>query len=75
MLSSENARKDCDMFYPKSIGGTAVVRFAAPIDISLIEKQPELTIREYQLPTPFFYLPNQFWKHKNHLVVIEALNL
>ena len=32
-------------------------------------------IGEYQLPPKFFYLPNQFWKHKNHIVVIEALGL
>ena len=31
--------------------------------------------QEYQLPPTFFYLPNQFWKHKNHMVVIEALGL
>jgi glycosyltransferase involved in cell wall biosynthesis len=30
---------------------------------------------EYKLPEHFFYLPNQFWKHKNHRVVIEALHL
>ena len=30
---------------------------------------------EYKLPEYFFYLPNQFWKHKNHRVVIEALHL
>jgi glycosyltransferase involved in cell wall biosynthesis len=29
----------------------------------------------YKLPEQFFYLPNQFWKHKNHRVVIEALHL
>jgi glycosyltransferase involved in cell wall biosynthesis len=23
----------------------------------------------------FFYLPNQFWSHKNHIVVFEAINL
>jgi glycosyltransferase involved in cell wall biosynthesis len=24
---------------------------------------------------PFFYLPNQFWKHKNHRIVFEALSI
>lgn len=75
MLSSEDARKDCEHFYPDAIGKTAVVHFAAPIPAELIENAPETVIREYQLPPQFFYLPNQFWKHKNHLVVIEALDL
>jgi glycosyltransferase involved in cell wall biosynthesis len=52
-----------------------VVRFAAPIPNELIEAVPEMVIPEYQLPQRFFYLPNQFWKHKNHMVVIEALGL
>ncbi len=30
---------------------------------------------EYSLPSRFFLLPNQFWRHKNHAVVIEALRL
>jgi glycosyltransferase involved in cell wall biosynthesis len=75
MLSSENSRKDCEHFYPAAVGNTAVVRFAAPIPAELIEDSPETVIREYQLPPHFFYLPNQFWKHKNHIVVIEALGL
>ena len=27
-----------------------------------------------KLPKNFFYLPNQFWRHKNHFVVLRALN-
>jgi glycosyltransferase involved in cell wall biosynthesis len=27
------------------------------------------------LPLQWFYLPNQFWAHKNHGIVIDALNL
>jgi glycosyltransferase involved in cell wall biosynthesis len=57
------------------IGNTAVVRFATPIPADLIDAFPEKVIQEYQLPPKFFYLPNQFWKHKNHMVVIEALGL
>jgi glycosyltransferase involved in cell wall biosynthesis len=29
----------------------------------------------YQLPQRYFYLPNQFWKHKNHRTVVEALRI
>lgn len=75
MLSSEDARKDCERFYSGATGHTSVVRFAAPIPAELIEELPERDIQEYRLPSKFFYLPNQFWKHKNHLVVIEALGL
>lgn len=30
---------------------------------------------KYRLPEHFAYLPNQFWAHKNHVVVFEALAL
>ena len=75
MLSSEDARRDCERFYPRSKGRTAVVQFAAFISSDLMEASPEKVVQEYGLPSRFFYLPNQFWRHKNHLVVIEALSL
>jgi len=75
MLSSEDARKDCEHFYPGAIGNTVVVRFSAPIPEELIVKSPETVLDEYKLPEKFFYLPNQFWKHKNHILVIRALGL
>lgn len=75
MLSSEDARKDCERLYRRSAGRTTVVRFAAFISSDLIDTSPEKVVQEYRLPSKFFYLPNQFWKHKNHLMVIEALGL
>jgi glycosyltransferase involved in cell wall biosynthesis len=30
---------------------------------------------KYGFQGPFFFLPNQFWQHKNHRVVFEALRL
>ena len=27
------------------------------------------------MPSKYFYLPNQFWRHKNHRVVIDALTI
>lgn len=31
--------------------------------------------QKYGFREPFFFLPNQFWAHKNHKVVLEALKL
>lgn len=73
MLSSENARQDCEKFYPKSKGNTHVVSFAVPYkDVDLDSKE---VLNLYKLPNTFFFLPNQFWKHKNHLCVLEALKI
>lgn len=74
MLSSNDARTDCETFHPSTRGRIVVAKFAVKppqvqhrIDHNLLEK--------YRLPVNFIYLPNQFWKHKNHLGVIEALRL
>jgi len=74
MLSSNDARNDCERFYPASAGHTSVVHFSVPVDSSVLEQDPSATALEYDLPGQYFYLPNQFWKHKNHAVVIEALH-
>ena len=74
MLSSEDARNDCEKFYPASIGKTHVVRFAVSSASRISTKDAREIADSYNLPKYFFILPNQFWKHKNHTVVINALN-
>lgn len=72
MLSSESARRDCERFYPASRGRTVVVHFAVP---AIADPPDDTLARRYGLPDEFLYLPNQFWKHKNHGAIIEALAL
>ena len=71
MLSSEDAKNDCEQFYPKSKDKTHVVRFAVPYKETRHDSKDVLAL--YGLPKHFFFLPNQFWKHKNHKCVINAL--
>lgn len=75
MLSSLDAQVDCHRFYPATVRRTSVVSFAVrpaadPGPMALQE-----TLLKHGLPERFVYLPNQFWKHKNHICVIEALSL
>lgn len=73
LLSSQDAQRDCWHFYPASRGRTVVVPFSVlPVDSALPTEQ---LLERYGLPRRFLYLPNQFWKHKNHLLIIEALAL
>ena len=75
MLSSADSRETCERYYPATVGRTHVVRFAVPS----AHRPDAFTAREvcdiYGIPEHYFYLPNQFWQHKNHLLVIEALAL
>ena len=75
MLSSEDARKSCEQFYPSSCGRTHVVRFAVQLDEAILALDQEEVRARHGLPESYIYLPNQFWKHKNHRIVIEALAL
>lgn len=73
MLSSDDARNDCERFYPSTRGRTHVVRFAVPSSSAIDATSARVVADGYGLPETFFFLPNQFWKHKNHECVIRAL--
>ena len=75
MLSSEDARRDCERFYPSTVGRTRAVRFAVPAGLALAPDQARATADRYGLPQHFFFMPNQLSKHKNHLLVLDALAL
>ncbi len=75
LVSSEDARHDCEEFYPLSKGKIAVLPFVVRIDSHALGENPDAVRRKYNLPKKYFFLPNQFWKHKNHLGIIEALRI
>ena len=74
LLSSEDARTDCHHFYPQSVGRTAVARFAVHPALEPGETDPAVGAG-HGLPDRYFYLPNQYWVHKNHSRVVDALAL
>lgn len=75
LVSSEDARQDCEQFCPTAKGNIAVLPFAVKIEAKMLEQRPEIIRQKYHLPEKFLFLPNQFWKHKNHLGIIESLKL
>jgi len=75
MVSSASALADLKRFYPGLANGVSVVRFATEPPASLLTTNPSDVIASYGLPPHYFYLPNQFWRHKNHRVVVAALDL
>ena len=75
MVSSQDAKRDCEKFYPRSIGRVDAIPFAVKINDAVNNAELQKIRGLYGLPEKFFFMPNQFWKHKNHLNVIEAMNL
>jgi glycosyltransferase involved in cell wall biosynthesis len=75
MLSSDDARRACIRLYPESVNRAHTVHFAIlPPPVMPLERARALT-RKVGLDEPFFFLPNQFWRHKNHGLVVEAMAL
>ena len=74
ILSSDDARRDFETFAPQAACKARVLRFAAlPQDHrSLSRADVEHT---YGIDRPYFYVPNQFWVHKNHQCLIDALKI
>jgi len=75
MLSSEDSRQACEHYYPSTAGRTRTVRFAVPAGALPQPGQARAIADYYGLPADYVFLANQFWKHKNHLLVVEALAL
>ncbi|HEY9784856.1 MAG TPA: glycosyltransferase [Candidatus Obscuribacterales bacterium] len=74
IVTSGDVLKDLNHFAPGNNKGV-IVRFAASIPPEAFEGEPARVCQGYNLPQKFFHLPNQFWKHKNHMLVLEALAL
>lgn len=75
MVSSEDAKADALRYYRAPESRVHVVRFAVPYVGEPNAEERQQAIKKYQLPDKFFFLPNQFWNHKNHELVIDALAL
>lgn len=75
MLSSSDSRRSCELFYPYCRSRTHTVRFAVPPPRTFDFKEARTVADRYNLPEKYFFMPNQFWRHKNHKLVIEALDI
>lgn len=75
VFSSQDALSDFCRLYPNSIARKFVIPFAVTHDKSYLEIDKHLLLSKYNLPPRFFISPNQFWAHKNHKVIIGAMEL
>ena len=75
IFSSNVAKCDAEKFYPAYSEKFRLLHFVP--DIEDISDLPDIiTLKEkYQIKGPYFIVPNQFWIHKNHSVIIDALSI
>lgn len=71
VLSSENAKSDFIKFYPRYQVNIAVIPFATVLPD--FENIPiNSLLGKFGIGARYFMAPNQFWAHKNHMVILKA---
>ncbi len=75
VLSSQSAQEDFARFYPAAARKSFVLRFPTVVEESWFESDPTALVKSRGLPERFFMVANQFWQHKNHRAVFEALGI
>ncbi|OSQ24984.1 hypothetical protein CCON61_04820 [Campylobacter concisus] len=77
VLSSFDALKDMKKFAPNYKDKARVLQFVSQPNsryFELDEHDKSLLLQNYEIKDDFFYIPNQFWKHKNHMMIFEAIS-
>ena len=74
VVSSNDSMHHLKRFYPNTKASIVVLQFVSVINRDSITPFSILKDR-FQITGPYFIVSNQFWQHKNHLVVLEALKL
>ncbi len=75
ILSSQMAQQDFNNLYPQAASRSRVMNFASSPEPEWFQLDPKVTQQKYGLPDFFFLVSNQFWQHKDHGVVIEAMGV
>lgn len=75
IVSSLAAQTDLSTFYPTYAERSRVLQFVADVDTQLTCPTLSEIKEKYAIKTAYFHLPNHFWVHKNHYVVINALRI
>ncbi|MFT8351716.1 glycosyltransferase [Clostridium saccharoperbutylacetonicum] len=77
VLSSNDAKDAYEKLYPNAISKVVVIPFVSYID-DLVDKIDDHFVKsvlsKYEIEKEYIYLPNQFWKHKNHITVFKSIN-
>ncbi|MCG3710613.1 glycosyltransferase [Aliarcobacter butzleri] len=76
VLSSYDALNDFNNFAVEYKDKAKVLQFVSQPDkkyFELTEDNKVALLNKYNLVNEFYYMPNQFWKHKNHMIVFEAV--
>jgi glycosyltransferase involved in cell wall biosynthesis len=76
LFSSRDAESTFRSLHPQYAFRSAAIPFPSTLALQSLPGLADGTTREkYHLPEKFLFVPNQFWKHKNHPAVIRAIRI
>lgn len=75
VFSSNNALDDFNRFYPNNKNRKEVLRFVSIVDDNYLNIDISQLKKKYNIEGKYFIAPNQFWKHKNHKIIVEAVKV
>ncbi len=74
ILSSNDAKKDFELYFSGYNCKIKVVNFAVKLPAFDHIQISDLLIK-YKINTPYLICSNQFWTHKNHLILLKSILL
>lgn len=78
IFSSQDALDTFNKYYPQGADlKKYVLHFASKIEGTTLNDNNFINdiLCRYNISNPFFYCPNQFWAHKNHLCLFKAIKI
>ena len=77
LVDSEKGRQDVLNFYGRFIDSDRIriLPFFPPPRTGVMPNDQDIArvVAKYALPERYFFYPAQFWRHKNHILIVEAL--
>jgi glycosyltransferase involved in cell wall biosynthesis len=73
LLSSHDAQRALAAFEPSCVEKSRVLQFVAQPVVGPETTDLASLQERYGFDGPYFHVPNQFWAHKNHRLVLDAL--
>jgi glycosyltransferase involved in cell wall biosynthesis len=75
VVSSKTVAKDVRTYHPHHHHKSTVLPFRTVVDDAWFIQDPAEQLCRHRVPERYFLVANQFWQHKNHGVIFEALGL
>lgn len=77
ILSSQDSYSRYKMLYPEHVDNVFIVHFVSSVSTLLCQitqKTVEDVMDKYKINYDYVFVANQFWRHKNHQIVLKALD-